>query len=97
MRFVVGDTVTSSANNGEVPSTLKNVTWPMNKDTVDHVFKFQHGGDALWTINGVDFTDVNNRVLARPQQVSPYNSYHFAEDLTYTFDLGRGRAVAAGL
>lgn len=25
-------------------------------------------GDARWTINGVDYDDVNNRVLARPEQ-----------------------------
>ena len=26
------------------------------------------GGDDIWTINGVDFDDINNRILARPPQ-----------------------------
>ena len=30
----------------------------------------QQGGDAQWTINGVDFNDVKNRVLAKPEQGS---------------------------
>ena len=68
MRFTVGNTVTDNSNNGDVPVQLNNVNFPPTKSTVDHVFNFQHGGDDLWTINGVDFNDVNNRVLARPQQ-----------------------------
>lgn len=69
MRFVVGNTVSDNSNNGAVPSSLNTVNWPVQKTTVDHVFNFQHGGDALWTINGEAFNDVNNRVLARPPQV----------------------------
>lgn len=68
MRFTVGNTVTDDSNNGDVPAQLSDVAFPPTRTTVDHVFNFQHGGDALWTINGVDFNDVNNRVLARPEQ-----------------------------
>ena len=70
MRFVVGDTVNSNDNNGDVPDTLNaNIPFPDNSVTeVSHTFNFQHGGDAIWTINGVDFDDINNRILARPPQ-----------------------------
>ena len=88
MRFVVGNTVTSNANNGDVPSVLNgNIHWPADRDHLDHVFNFQHGGDAIWTINGVDFDDVNNRVLARPQQVwikyEDTSTYERAVSLTF--------------
>ena len=69
MRFVVGDTVFSDYNNGDVPSTLnENIQWPAEVTEVEHTFNFQMGGDDTWTINGVSFDDVNNRVLARPPQ-----------------------------
>jgi len=69
MRFTVGNTVSDSSNNGPVPSVLNPaILWPPHKTEVDQTFKFQQGGEALWTINGVDFNDVNNRVLARPVQ-----------------------------
>ncbi|KAK3705112.1 hypothetical protein LTR37_013479 [Vermiconidia calcicola] len=68
MRFTVGNSVSSSANNGDVPSTLRDINWPQKKTTVDRQFDFGHGGDAVWSINGEAFSDVNNRVLARPQQ-----------------------------
>ncbi|KAK4545565.1 hypothetical protein LTR36_002915 [Oleoguttula mirabilis] len=69
MRFVVGNTVSDSSNNGAVPSTLNgNIQWPAARTTVDHTFNFQMGGESTWTINGVDFSDANNRILARPPQ-----------------------------
>jgi FtsP/CotA-like multicopper oxidase with cupredoxin domain len=69
MRFTVGKTVSDSSNNGAVPSRLNgNINWPMQRTTVDHSFNFQFGGTNTWTINGVTFDDVNNRVLARPPQ-----------------------------
>ncbi|KAF2721831.1 bilirubin oxidase [Polychaeton citri CBS 116435] len=69
MQFNVGTTVSDNTNNGNVPGVLNgNIAWPASRDTVDHVFNFQMGGDATWTINGVSFEDVNNRVLARPPQ-----------------------------
>ncbi|QIW97104.1 hypothetical protein AMS68_002622 [Peltaster fructicola] len=70
MRFVVGKSVSDSSNNN-VPSVLNpNVPFPVvpKGKTVDHTFNFQLGGESQWTINGVDFNDVNNRVLARPTQ-----------------------------
>lgn len=69
MRFVVGNSVSDNSNNGPVPSTLNgNIQWPAQRTTVDHYFNFQLGGDAMWTINGVGFADMKNRVLARPPQ-----------------------------
>lgn len=69
MRFVVGNSVSDSSNNGDVPGSLNpNIQWPPKKTTIDRSFNFQLGGDSEWTINGVDFNDVNNRVLARPAQ-----------------------------
>ncbi|KAK5767356.1 hypothetical protein LTS12_002509 [Elasticomyces elasticus] len=71
MQFNVGKTVSDNSNNGDVPSTLNgNIQWPAQRTTVDHTFNFQMGGQSTWTINGIDFSDVNNRVLARPQQGS---------------------------
>lgn len=67
MMFVVGDSVSDSSNNGPVPATLNSgIPWPTPKDTVDHSFSFQKGGEDVWTINGIDFDDVNNRILAKP-------------------------------
>ncbi|EME88401.1 uncharacterized protein MYCFIDRAFT_48579 [Pseudocercospora fijiensis CIRAD86] len=69
MRFVVGNEVSDSSNNGAVPSSLNTaIQWPTHKDTVDKTFNFQMGGANLWTVNGVDFSDPNSRVLARPPQ-----------------------------
>ena len=69
MMFVVGSSVTDSSNNGAVPATLNpSVPWPTPKDTVDRTFSFQQGGENVWTINGVAFEDLNNRVLAKPAQ-----------------------------
>lgn len=68
MRFSVQTQVSDNTNNGDVPSSLVNVNWPANRQTVDHEFNFQMGGAARWTINGVDFADPNSRVLARPPQ-----------------------------
>ena len=71
MMFVVGDKVSDSSNNGAVPSTLNGaIDWPQDRDTVDHTFDFAQGGDGEWTINGVTYMDVNNRVLAKPPQGS---------------------------
>jgi len=66
MRFVVGTTVKDSTHNS-VPSTLSTVPFPPKRDTIDHVFNFQRGSGG-WSINGVSYTDVNARVLARPAQ-----------------------------
>lgn len=69
MQFVVGTSVSDSSNNGDMPSTLNSaIAWPETRTTIDHRFEFQQGGEAQWTINGVDFGDVNNRILAKPPQ-----------------------------
>lgn len=65
MRFVVGTTVTSTANNGALPAKLRDVPFPPTKSGVDRTFKFERQGGE-WKINGVAFSDVANRVLARP-------------------------------
>jgi bilirubin oxidase len=65
MRFVVGSTVTSTANNGNLPSTLRSVPFPPRKSGVDRTFKFERT-NGEWRVNGVAFADVNNRVLAKP-------------------------------
>ncbi|THV72708.1 Cupredoxin [Aureobasidium pullulans] len=70
MSFVVGGSVSDWSSN-EVSSILnQNIIWPQDKDEIDHTFRFQRGGDAAWTIDGVDFNDINNRILARPPQGS---------------------------
>ena len=69
MMFVVGSSVSDSSNNGAVPSILNpKIAWPTLRETVDHTFSFRQGGEAAWTINGIDFEDVNNRILAKPVQ-----------------------------
>ncbi|GAB7338390.1 hypothetical protein MBLNU457_4685t1 [Dothideomycetes sp. NU457] len=71
MQFNVGNHVSDWSRNGDVPSTLNPaIQWPEATNEVAHTFNFQIGGDNHWTINGVDYDDVNNRVLARPQQGS---------------------------
>jgi len=71
MQFNVGNTVSDWTNNGAVPSTLNpDIQWPESVTDVAQTFNFQIGGDNHWTINGVDYNDVNNRVLARPEQGS---------------------------
>ncbi|KAI5211905.1 hypothetical protein AUEXF2481DRAFT_36948 [Aureobasidium subglaciale EXF-2481] len=70
MSFVVGESVADWSSN-DVPGTLnENIAWPQDLDDVDHVFRFQRGGENSWTINGIDFDDINNRILARPPQGS---------------------------
>jgi len=69
MQFNVGTSISDSSNNGDVPQSLNpNIVWPEQTTEVAQTFNFENGGDARWTINGFDYDDVNNRVLARPQQ-----------------------------
>ncbi|CAO2656914.1 Nn.00g057170.m01.CDS01 [Neocucurbitaria sp. VM-36] len=67
MRFVVGTEVTSTAGNGALPGSLRTVPFPPKKTGVDKSFKFGRTG-GQWTVNGVTFADVNNRILAKPQR-----------------------------
>ena len=76
MRFVVGDTVTDSSNN-KLPDSFddpfNNVQNPPDKDSVDSTFNFQRGPGDAWTINGVTYSDVAARTLARPPMGSVQN------------------------
>ncbi|KAH7399467.1 oxidase cueO precursor [Pyrenochaeta sp. MPI-SDFR-AT-0127] len=65
MRFVVGTKVTSTDGNGNLPATLRTVPFPPKKNGIDRSFKFGRTG-GQWTVNGVTFADVNNRILAKP-------------------------------
>ncbi|KAF1992593.1 Cupredoxin [Aulographum hederae CBS 113979] len=65
MKFIVGNTVTSTAGNGELPASLVSVPFPQQKTTIDRSFKFERS-NGEWQINKVTFADVNNRVLAKP-------------------------------
>ena len=67
MQFVVGTQVTSQQGNGNVPSALRNVPFPPNKNGIDRSFKFGKSG-GQWTVNGVTFADVQNRILAKPER-----------------------------
>ena len=67
MRFVVGNTVTSQANNGPIPGTLATLPLPSSRTTVDHVFEFERQGGE-WQINQIGFADVRSRILARPKR-----------------------------
>ncbi|QDS76034.1 hypothetical protein FKW77_005223 [Venturia effusa] len=67
MRFNVGNTVTDTTNNAAVPSSLATLPFPPNKSNVDRSFKFERS-NGEWQINGVIFSDVNNRILAKPQR-----------------------------
>lgn len=65
MQFVVGKTVSSQAGNGNLPSSLRTVPFPPKKSGIDRNFKFGRTG-GMWTVNGLTFADVNNRILAKP-------------------------------
>ncbi|KAH7076428.1 Cupredoxin [Paraphoma chrysanthemicola] len=67
MRFVVGKTVSDSSNNGNPPSSLRNVPFPPKKSGIDRRFKF-HRSNGEWQVNGVTFADVKNRILAKPKR-----------------------------
>ncbi|KAF1968972.1 oxidase cueO precursor [Bimuria novae-zelandiae CBS 107.79] len=65
MRFVVGTTVSSQAGNGDLPAKLRDVPFPPSKTGVDRHFKFERT-NGEWKVNGVTFSDINNRILAKP-------------------------------
>jgi bilirubin oxidase len=70
MKWIVGGTVTSNENNGDIPVHLADLFDPGQHTTVDHEFTFEKTGpaDAPWMINGVGFEDIPNRILAKPPQ-----------------------------
>jgi FtsP/CotA-like multicopper oxidase with cupredoxin domain len=62
MRFVVSSTPVTDTTS--VPSSLRHIDTLSDEAGVDHQFRFEREGND-WTINGVKFSDVRNRVLAR--------------------------------
>ncbi|PVI04475.1 oxidase cueO precursor [Periconia macrospinosa] len=71
MRFVVGNTVSDSSNNlpNGLPPTLRNVPFPPAHAATEYDFKFESGGGG-WQINGITWSDVNQRILAKPPRGS---------------------------
>lgn len=70
MRFIVGDKVTSTEKNEDLPSQLATLNFPPNKATVDHSFEFQRQG-GQWKVNGITWADgPESRVLAKPKRGS---------------------------
>ncbi|KAF2467429.1 oxidase cueO precursor [Lindgomyces ingoldianus] len=67
MRFIVGKDVKSQQGNGNLPSSLRTVPFPPLKSGVDRTFKFERT-NGEWKVNGVSFSDVKNRILAKPQR-----------------------------
>lgn len=65
MPFIVGNTISNTANNGNLPSILRTVPFPPNKAGVDRTFRFERS-NGEWQVNGVIFADVANRILAKP-------------------------------
>ncbi|KAH7132250.1 Cupredoxin [Dendryphion nanum] len=65
MRLVVGDSVSDSSNNGEIPSALRKISPLPTKSAADKNFRFERKDDE-WVINGVGFSDINHRILTRP-------------------------------
>lgn len=68
MRFVVSkDPPKSQQGNGALPSSLRTVPFPPSKSGVDRTFRFERT-NGEWKVNGVTFSDINNRILAKPQR-----------------------------
>lgn len=67
MKFVVNKPKSSDQGNGNLPASLRTVPFPPMKSGVDRKFKFEKS-NSQWTINGVTFSDVNNRILAKPKR-----------------------------
>ncbi|KAF2643829.1 bilirubin oxidase [Massarina eburnea CBS 473.64] len=64
MRFVVGESVSDSTNNGDVPQDLRDIpAAPTSAPVKD--FAFERVNDE-WVINGVGFDDIEHRILTRP-------------------------------
>jgi bilirubin oxidase len=67
LRFVVGDHVSESKGNGNIPDTLVALNRPEDHPVIDKSFTFERT-NGQWLINGVGFEDVPNRILAFPKQ-----------------------------
>lgn len=69
MKFIVKGSVTSTENNDNLPDKFEDLKLPEAKTTVDKSFRFERSGGE-WTVNGVTFADVKNRILANPPRGS---------------------------
>jgi bilirubin oxidase len=69
LRFVVGNTVTSTQNNGAIRNPLRTVPFPPNKAITTRHFKFERQGGE-WKINGIGWHDIGQRILAAPKRGS---------------------------
>jgi FtsP/CotA-like multicopper oxidase with cupredoxin domain len=67
MQFRVGSTVSSQVGNGAVPSFLRTVEYPPPKTGIDRKFTFERS-NSEWQINGVTWSQVQNRIMAKPQR-----------------------------
>lgn len=63
MRFNVAEGPLSEPDTSVVPTTLRDVPFPPSSTVIDHSFRFARTA-GVWTINGVAFSDVENRILA---------------------------------
>lgn len=63
MRFIVGQELLGGPDTSVVPQILRDVPFPTDVTQISHHFRF-HRSNGEWQINGVGFTDVENRVLA---------------------------------
>lgn len=63
MRFVVSSDPPKEPDTSVVPEVLREVPYPPETEGIDHHFRFERT-NSEWRINGVGFTDVENRILA---------------------------------
>ncbi|KAI4724307.1 oxidase cueO precursor [Aureobasidium sp. EXF-10728] len=69
MRFVVGNSVSDTKNNGPLPATLRSVPLPPAKTGIDRSYEFMRS-NGEWQVNGVTWADVEDRVIAKPERGS---------------------------
>ncbi|KAF1948831.1 hypothetical protein CC80DRAFT_529783 [Byssothecium circinans] len=67
MKFIVGNTVSDPSNNlpNGLPQNLRSVPFPPAHSATEYNFKFERSGGG-WQINGVVWSQVNQRILAKP-------------------------------
>ncbi|KAH7407358.1 Cupredoxin [Cadophora sp. MPI-SDFR-AT-0126] len=53
--------------NGVIPSRLRTVPYPPSKSGIDRSFTFERS-NGQWNINGVTWSQINNRIMAKPQR-----------------------------
>lgn len=67
----MGKSVSDTSNNlpNGLPQTLRSVPFPPAHASTEYNFKFEKGGGG-WRINGITWSDVNQRILAKPPRGS---------------------------